>query len=268
MAQDIRLVATDLDRTLVTSRGELPPHCGEYVDRLNAAGIVFVPASGRPLPTLQKMFPPRGEGIAYIADNGGIVAVGEEILHVSLLPQASYHDMVAVTEEEDDGVAIICGIESAYAAEKYRRYEDFLHQFFVQLTFVPDVHDVDVEANKFTVFYPEGDSRTHCDQVFEPRYGTDFSVVVAGPVWVDITNKGVDKGRGIEALAAHFGIDRSQMMAFGDTDNDLAMLDAVEYSYAVANADEHVRERARYITGSNDEYGVLTAIDRILPAPC
>ena len=54
------------------------------------------------------------------------------------------------------------------------------------------------------------------------------------------------------------------MMAFGDTYNDIEMLDEVYYSYAVSNAEQAVRDRARFVTGSNDEYGVVSVIREVL----
>ena len=68
--RDVRLIASDMDHTLLDEQGELPPGIDSYVSRLHAAGITFVAASGRPLNRLQQMFPPR-DGIAYIGNNGG-----------------------------------------------------------------------------------------------------------------------------------------------------------------------------------------------------
>ena len=77
-------------------------------------------------------------------------------------------------------------------------------------------------------------------------------------------NPGVTKGSGLRVLADRLGLDPAQMMAFGDTYNDIEMLDEVYYSYAVSNAEQAVRDRARFVTGSNDEYGVVSVIREVL----
>ena len=70
---DIKLLAVDMDLTLLASDGSLPPHMDERIDALAEAGVLFCPASGRPAPTLQMMFPAHKDSIAFCADNGGWV---------------------------------------------------------------------------------------------------------------------------------------------------------------------------------------------------
>lgn len=261
---DIRLIAADMDHTLLTEAGELPPRFDDWLRRLDDAGIVFVPASGRPLTTLKAMFPTRGHSIGYISDNGGLVSLGNDILFESLLPGESYRAMAALTAGTTSGVPIVCGVESAYVPFVHRAHEDYLRRFYANITFVDELADVDVDADKFTAYFPDADARMHYEQLYAPTYGADYSVTVGGPVWVDVMNPGVHKGNALRVLADHLGLASEQMMAFGDTDNDLEMLDAVYHSYAVANADQSVRDRARFTTDSNDDYGVLTVIRRLL----
>ena len=72
--QNVKLIASDMDQTLLTSEGTLPPHFDRYLQRLNQAGIEFVAASGRPLYTLQETFPHFTKQISLVCDNGGSVA--------------------------------------------------------------------------------------------------------------------------------------------------------------------------------------------------
>ena len=110
----VRLIASDMDHTLLDENGELPPGFHEYVRRLNAAGVTFVAASGRPPVRLKLMFPPR-EGIGHIGDNGGTVSYHDTILFQSLLATRSYHDMAARTLASTQGVPVICGVDAAFA---------------------------------------------------------------------------------------------------------------------------------------------------------
>ncbi|NLI84477.1 MAG: HAD family phosphatase [Propionibacterium sp.] len=262
--EDIRLIASDMDHTLLTETSELPPDFHSYVDRLNQAGIVFVAASGRPLFTLQTMFPAGGPGLGYIGDNGGTVSYDGEVLFESLLSTADYQAMIALTHQQTAGVPIICGIETAYVASAHRMHEEFLRTFYSEITFVDDLTVIDADADKFTVYFPGGGAIEICDDLYRPAYDRDFSVTIGGVVWVDIMNPGVTKGSGLRVLADRLGLDPAQMMAFGDTYNDIEMLDEVYYSYAVSNAEQAVRDRARFVTGSNDEYGVVSVIREVL----
>ncbi|MBP8919267.1 MAG: HAD family hydrolase [Micropruina sp.] len=261
----VRLIASDMDHTLLDENGELPPGFHEYVRRLNAAGVTFVAASGRPPVRLKLMFPPR-EGIGHIGDNGGTVSYHDTILFQSLLATRSYHDMAARTLASTQGVPVICGVDAAFVLSDHREHVAELHGFYPEITLVESLADVHADADKFTIFFPEGDSREFYETVFRPAYGDEFSVTMGGPNWVDLMNRGVHKGHGIRVLAEHLGLRRHEMMAFGDALNDVEMLDEVEHSYAVSNADESVRKRARFAAASNAEHGVLRVIEQVLAA--
>lgn len=264
--KDIRLIASDMDHTLLTSDGELPPGFRGDLERLADAGITFVAASGRPLANLVELFPPRGEEIAYIGDNGAVLLLGETTLFRSLLPREDYREVMSFTLETTGGVPVVCGLEAGYLLGEHAAHEDYLRTFFPELVFVDRVDDIDVDAVKVSSYFPDGDSRTQHDHLYLPEYGERYSLTTGSPVWVDIMSPGVHKGSALQKLAAHLGIDYTQMMAFGDADNDLQMLDAVHRSYAVSNATARVRERARFIAGSNDDHAVPAIIRQVLAA--
>ncbi len=264
--KDIRLIASDMDHTLLDSDGRLPPGFHDDLQRLADAGITFVAASGRPLFNLQRLFPPRGDAIAYVGDNGAILAVGDTMLFTSVLPLDAYHRMAAFTLERTPGVPLICGLDAAYVLAEHAVHDEYLHRFFDKVVYVDSMDDVSVDAVKVSAYFPEGNSRGWHDDLYAPAFGADFSVTTGSGVWVDVMNPGVHKGHALTVLADHLGIAPEQMMAFGDADNDVQMLDAVRYSYAVSNANDRVRAHARYAAGSNDDHGVATVIREVLAA--
>ena len=81
---------------------------------------------------------------------------------------------------------------------------------------------------------------------------------------IEINAAGVNKGKGLLELGEILGISREEIMAFGDGDNDIAMLREVGFGVAMENADEEVKAVADYVTGSNDEDGVAKAIARFV----
>lgn len=261
----VRLIASDMDHTLLDEHGDLPPDFHHYLRRLNAVGVTFVAASGRPLNRLKQMFPPH-EGMAYIGDNGGTVSYGDTVLFQSLLPTESYRRMAAVTLRDTPGIPVVSGTQAAYVLSDHREHEPYLSTFNPTIEFVDRFDDLDAAADKFSVYLPTGESRRYYQEVFGPAFAAEFSVTVGGPLWVDLMNPGVHKGNGIRVLAEHLGLARRQLMAFGDADNDLEMLDEVQHSYAVRNAYESVRQRARFVAESNADHGVLTVIKQVLAA--
>ena len=260
--KSVRLVASDMDHTLLTGDGELPAGFLDEIRQLNEAGVLFVAASGRPLVTLRTMFPP-SDGIAYIADNGGTVVHRDEILFQSILPTASYHEMTELTLSRTTGIPVICGTESAYAWVGHLAHEEVLRRFQTAIEFVDDLTQVDVPADKFTAHFADGAARHYYETVFQPAYGADYSVTIGGAAWMD---PGVTKGHALGVLAGHLGLEHDELMAFGDALNDLEMLGSVYHSYAVSNADAAIHEVARFTTASNEEHGVPQIIRALIAA--
>ena len=79
-------------------------------------------------------------------------------------------------------------------------------------------------------------------------------------------NIGIDKGSGIRRLAEHAGVSLEDIAAFGDTYNDIPMLEAVGHSYVMGNAADHMHQHGKFLAPSNMEEGVLTVLDRIIEA--
>ena len=81
---------------------------------------------------------------------------------------------------------------------------------------------------------------------------------------IEVNAAGVNKGSGLVELGKRLGIEREEIMAFGDGDNDEPMLREAGFGVAMANAEEKVKATADYITGSNEEDGVAKAIERFV----
>lgn len=264
--ENVQLIATDMDHTLLTEKGELPPQIGDYIDALATVGVQFTIASGRPIYTLQTLFAEHKDQLAFICDNGGAVYLRGKNVYKSLIPTTDYRRMLRFTERAEGGHPLICGLDAAYIPKADHRFVPVYKTFYTNVKEVDDLSTVSAEADKFTIYFPENNSEDQYNQVYAPQFGNAYSVVVSGPDWVDIMNSGVNKGQGMRRLGAVLGVTTDQMMAFGDTFNDAEMLQTVKYGYRVANANPGIYPYANYVTGSNDDYGVLQVLDQVLAA--
>jgi Cof subfamily protein (haloacid dehalogenase superfamily) len=253
-----------MDHTLLTEKGELPPNLNDYISELDKLNIDFVAASGRPLYTLENIFSTVKHKMSFISDNGGAITYRGRIIFKSLLKPSDYQQMFDFTEEKSDGIAILCGLDSAFLSENYKSYENYLRTFYSKITFAKDIKRLNVNADKFTVFFPQENSKERYETIFNPQYGKDFSVTVGDSIWIDIMNPGVDKGQAMRFLGKELGLKAEQMAAFGDTYNDIEMLKYVKYSYIVSNASPDMKQYANFIADSNDNFGVLKIIDKII----
>ena len=263
----VRLVASDMDFTLLADDKSMPEGMPGRIRALEEAGVVFSAASGRPLYTLQDMFPESRDRMAFITDNGAGVVCRGEVVFKDLLDEATLAELVAFTlERAPEAVPVVCGLERAVVPAWGRAYDDALRVYYHEILYVDDIGSAREEANKFTVYFPENNSADAYEERFAPAFGGRLSVTCAGVDWLDVMNRGVDKGTGIARLCEHLGIAPADVIALGDTDNDAEMLSYVGHSYLMANAEERMERFADFRAPSNNERGVAQVIDAVLAA--
>lgn len=259
----IRLIASDLDATLLDAHSQLPPDFVPTVKALAALDIHFAAASGRPLYTLEEMFPALRQEMILIGDNGGAVRWNGETLFTSEMPPEGWRTLVRKTRQAGD-VAVLCGLETAYVERQYQQYDAVMKQFYTRVDYVDDLTAVTAPADKFTIYLPRGNAQEAFDALYGPACGGEFSVAVAGKNWVDIMNPGVHKGAALAALGQKLEIPAGSMMAFGDTYNDAEMLETARYGFLVENGSLPLRQRVPFLAPPHWEQGVIQVLKQLL----
>lgn len=262
----IKLVATDMDLTLLADDKSMPAGVDERIDALAKNGVLFCAASGRPALALRESFPAHHQDMALVADNGASVYLRDELVYRDLIDRDLYHEVLALATATEGSVPVLCAFDDAYVLERDRCHEDVVSIYYRSITYVESFEELDVDSNKISIYFPGWDSRQKNDEVYSPAFASRLYLTCAGNEWLDFMNIGVDKGSGIRHLAQHLSIDLSDIAAFGDTYNDIPMLDIVGHSYVMANAAEHMHDHGKFLAPSNNEAGVLTVIDHILDA--
>jgi Cof subfamily protein (haloacid dehalogenase superfamily) len=265
---DIRLIASDMDGTLLDADGQVPERFWPLLERILAAGIVFVPASGRQYQTLEAVFGHR-EGLVYIAENGtNIVRDGVSIALETVVPSIISPVLDWVRDTASTGAdlgVVVCGARTAYIERSDEEFVSKVRPYYAALEIVDDVvaAAADDDVLKLAIFdLGRAESRTGPAVI---ALGLPADVVISGENWVDIMRPGANKGKALIRLQEHLGIGREQTMAFGDYLNDAELLDAAQHSYAMANAHQSIRDRARHQAPSNIDEGVITSILVALP---
>lgn len=262
----IKLVATDMDLTLLADDKSMPAGVDERIDALAKNGVLFCAASGRPALALRESFPAHHQDMALVADNGASVYLRDELVYRDLIDRDLYHEVLALATATEGSVPVLCAFDDAYVLERDRCHEDVVSIYYRSITYVESFEELDVDSNKISIYFPGWDSKQKNDEVYSPAFASRLYLTCAGNEWLDFMNIGVDKGSGIRHLAQHLGIDLSDIAAFGDTYNDIPMLDIVGHSYVMANAADHMHDHGKFLAPSNNEAGVLTVIDHIVDA--
>ncbi|GED83443.1 Cof-type HAD-IIB family hydrolase [Streptomyces sp. 6-11-2] len=265
----IRLIVTDMDGTLLDDAKRLPAGLWPTLAELRRRGVLFSPASGRQYATLAEQFAGHDEGMVFIAENGTyVVRDGVELSSDPLDPAVAARLVGAVRELVAQGVdvgAVVCGKRSAHVERTDEAFLAEVRKYYVRHRIVPDAAAVDDDIIKVALFDFGSAERTTAPAL--APFAATHQVVVSGEHWVDVMNRTADKGAALRRLQRDLGITPAQTLVFGDYLNDLEMLDAAEWSFAMANAHPEVIGRARHLAPSNNDNGVLRTIARLLHLP-
>jgi Cof subfamily protein (haloacid dehalogenase superfamily) len=258
---DIRLVAVDLDGSLLDDAKRIDPSFWRFLDALDERGILLCPASGRAYPTLRRDF--GRDDLVYIAENGAfVVHHGHEVSSDTVPWEHAATIVDAVRRLAADGAdvgTVLCGKRSAYVERTDAAFVAQVAPFYAELATVDDLHTVrDDELLKVAV-YDFGPAERGAGRALAPLDGP-VRVLVSQEHWVDIMSPTADKGHALAAVQRALGVTREQTMAFGDYLNDLGMLAAAGWSFAMDNAHPAVRAAARFVAPGNNDNGVVRTV--------
>ena len=243
--RNIKLIAVDMDKTLLTDERVLPQGLDERLDKLAEAGIGFCPASGRPAPKLEEMFESIKNRLAFCPDNGACVIYRGEYIYKSNIDAELYQQVLSRATEDSRAVPVLCCYDEFYVLARDHHYHNEISVYYNTINYVDTFEGLDVESNKISIFFPDYDAEPAFREDYSPAFSNRLYVTNAGREWIDFMNLGA---------------------AVGDTYNDIPMLERVGHSFIVDNAEEHMNAHAKWRIPSNNDGGVLTLIDAILAA--
>jgi Cof subfamily protein (haloacid dehalogenase superfamily) len=262
---NIKLIATDMDGTLLNSKHELSDSFIPVFRQLKDLGIIFVAASGRQYYNLLKTLDEVKDDVIFAAENGSYVVFQNQEIHVQAIDSLIVAELIKTARNIKGTYPIICGKKKAYVENDEPEFIDHLKLYFERYEIVPDLLEVqDDQFLKFTLCDLAG-SEANSYPHFK-HFAGDLQVKVSGPIWLDISHKLANKGVAMDILQQKFGIAFEETMIFGDYFNDLEMLQKGYYSYAMANAHPDIQKVSRFQAKSNDENGVVEVLSELLEA--
>lgn len=259
----VKLIATDMDGTLLNSKKELSDSFYNVFDKLKAKGILFAAASGRQLYNLQQEFLPIKNDMIFVGENGSFVMYKEEELLVEALDKNIVPELIATARKVPDAYPILCGKKQAYYEDTNEEFLKNVEMYYERRSFVDDLLKVTDDDFLKIAICDFGESERN-SYPFYKQWENDLQVKVSGKIWLDVSDKKANKGAAIKILQNKFNIGFNETMVFGDFMNDLEMMQEGYFSYAVENAHPEIKEAARFITASNDEDGVIKVLEQLL----
>lgn len=269
----IKLVATDIDGTLLDSRGQVSPRSRAALDAAAEAGLLVAFVTGRPPRWLDALIDATGHHGVAVGANGAVLydMATEEIITAHLLEEPVLRDLAQSLRGEFPDVAFAIEFGMNFAAEPA-----YVHDWEISPRFdrrgvpiaaprVGPLHEIiDAPAVKLLAKDRSVDADTFlaaATTVVGDRATLTHSSSIG---LLELSAPGITKATGLADLAGRHGINAHEVAAIGDMPNDLAMLAWAGHSYAVGNAHPSVRQIAGTVTVTNDEDAVARLIESVL----
>lgn len=256
-----KLIALDLDGTLSNSKKEITPATREELIKLAKKGVVLVLASGRPTAGLfaqADIFEFKTYGGYILSYNGARVLdyKTNEVIYQQTLTIDQAHEMYRRAKQF--GLSPLTYTATEIVTEDIGDHWIQLESFttHMKINHVQSFIDaIDFPVNKVLV---TGEPKYIAEVLdeFKAPY-EDISIYRSDPYYIECVPQGVDKAASLSHLCDKLGIKQEETLAFGDGYNDLSFIEWCGHGVAMANAVEEVKEKADYITKSNDEDGVV-----------
>ena len=277
MSRPIRLIAIDIDGTLLDTKVQLSQENRAALRRAHEAGIEIVLVTGRrhtfALPIAEKL----GFDLCLISSNGAVTrSLQGELFHQDLLPlptalklcrrMAEYHDYMVLTFDREERGAIICESHD----HLYGVIQRWMEKNSLYIDYISPIEKALVTAPIQAMFCgPIELSKTMLDKLEASDFRQEFTVLRTQYEWrdlciIDLLNAGCSKGHALERWCTYRAIDRSEVMAIGDNYNDIEMLDFAGHPVIMQNASEDLKQSGWTVTLHCDEHGVAAAIEQVL----
>lgn len=264
-----KMIVLDLDGTLTNSRKEITPRTKQALMQAQAKGIHVVLASGRPtygiMPLAEELELKKYGGFILAFNGGKIInctdgaVLFEQKLDEKLVPLLYDEAMkagMAILTYQGEGIAAT-DKENRYVQEEALinkmpvvQYNDFLGQLVYPVNKCLIVGDPS----------PLHELELRLAEKMEGK----MEVYRSADYFIECVPRGIDKARSIDRLITTLGIQREEVIACGDGYNDLSMIHFAGLGIAMANAAEDIRQKADFITLSNEEDGVAHVVERFI----
>lgn len=269
----IKLIATDLDGTFLNAKGNYDKErFSKLLDQLQERQIAFLVATGNSMRRIDMLFEGFLDRMDIIAENGALVSInGQVISRSQISPDLVQECLEFFKGKEQEYSLSLTSDDCAYMLEG-SQIPDFEgiapEQLAAMRAHVKNLRswqELTGTIYKMNLVTSEANAPLVVAQ-FNKHFHGKLKAVTSGYGGIDILIEGCNKASGLTQVLDYFAIKPSQVMSFGDSDNDLEMLELSGHSYAMANAATSVKTIANHLAPDHDDSGVLQVIEDYLAA--
>lgn len=263
-----KLIALDMDGTLLNEEKQISPANYEAIQQARENGVKVVLASGRPLVGFKRYLEELNlvsEEDYAVAFNGALVqsSEGNEIISKTTLTVEDYKFLYELSKELKVNIHALT--ESKVIAPKdnqYTRLEAEMNHISSEIIAVEDVAE-DTTIVK-VMFIDEPELIEEIMEKIPEEVRNKYTIVRSAPFFLEFLDKSVNKGAGVAALAEKLNIKQEEVICIGDAGNDIHMIKYAGLGVAMGNAFPEVKKVANFITKTNEQDGVAHIINKFI----
>ncbi len=255
-----KLVALDVDGTIVDERNTLTPAVRESVRALRDRGIEVVISTGRAIPGVLDVVEKLGlEGRHAIASNGAVVFSYPPVEIEHTVTFDASEAVRRVLAEMPDAIVAVEELGTGYRVSRPFPTGEINGTIVVE-----DVESLIAEPVVRVIIRSPDHAPEEFGEIVRGLGLDDTSYYIGYDAWLDLAPQGVSKAYGLQVLCDRLGVDRAEVLAVGDGNNDVEMLEWAGRGVAMGQAPDAVKAVADDVTGSIDEDGLVAELRRYL----
>ena len=264
---DIRLIAIDVDGTLLDSAHTLSDANRRALQAAQAAGIHITLATGRQYVYIAPIIAELALHSPQITSSGAVITLpaSGEMLYADRIAREVAAEAIRLGEQLGITLVIVQNGKTFARAinadiEHMLTYGDPRPHVAPDLAATLDLPPTNIKA----IAYRQDELFARAEAEFQRVLGTQLNIYRSVPYYLEFSTKSVSKGTALRRVAERLGIAQEAILAIGDGNNDIAMFEAAGVAVAMGNASAAVKARAGAVTGHCDADGVAEAIERFV----
>ena len=269
----IKLIATDMDGTLLDPKGQLDlPRLEKILDKLDQCDIRFVIATGNEVHRMRQLLGHLAERVVLVVANGARIFENNELIQAQTWDDAMVDKALGHFKgRECQDQFVVTAMNGGFVKEGtvFTELDKFMtpemiEKLYQRTNFV-DEFDSSLFGGVLKMSMVVGEERLDSVlQEINDLFDGHVRAVSSGYGCIDILQDGIHKAWGLEELLKRWKLKPEQIMAFGDSENDIEMLELAGISYAMENAEEAVKRVASKVAPANSQAGVYQVLENWL----
>jgi Cof subfamily protein (haloacid dehalogenase superfamily) len=261
----IKLIASDLDGTLLNENCRISKRTKEAIKCAEKKGVLFTFATGRMYRSALPFAEELGLDLPLITYEGALVKTSrtKEVISHRPLDMDLAKEVITIGDKRNFSINVYVDDE-IYVHRETEAVRDYCRVVRVPYTKVDHLQSFLEKSPTKVLYIGAEEELVRLWGELEEEFGDQVYITKSTPHFLEFTHPQATKGDGIQVLSQMLNIKKEEIMAFGDNFNDLPLLGSAGLAVAMENGREELKKEADYVTASNREDGVAQAIEKFV----